>query len=360
MPRWLYFMISLVALGSFGNWALSEIRSVRDRSEVAHMTDKMKTVCVGRYLIDVPSQAEVSLTHERIDGFEIDSVEESEAEFQQRLAKREAEISQGDGEAASSGHGGILEAHELRIPDVIGRTFVFGRTRSSELIEGRKINVEWVSVEAHAHTAGRSFTLSANYVDEADAKAADGLLARLQLRGEDEIPTVPGFCVAGAVFAEPLSEHKSEQVAMHVSIPDHPDVALTLLSVAGGHPGSGLLARWARVDANASAAEMLRVTKLRSKKRSINSLEGEELVERIWEFNFTTTYTLSWETRGAESNVLLPFMSLEAQAGINVRPSAPPLGSSLHEDAVLIPWDSIASSIRPNFRPTDPRQPVAP
>ena len=33
------------------------------------MTEKMRTVCVGRYLVDVPVQAEVSMSHERIDGF---------------------------------------------------------------------------------------------------------------------------------------------------------------------------------------------------------------------------------------------------------------------------------------------------
>lgn len=310
------------------------------------MTEKMKTVCVGRYLIDVPSQAEVDLTHERIDGFEIVSAEESEFEFQQRLATREVEINQRSAGSASRGGGGIVESRELRIPGMIGRTIIFGRTRSYEFIEGQKVDVEWVSVEAYAHTAGMSFTLSAKYVDESDAKAVEGLLARLQMRGEDEIPTVPGFCVSRAIFAEPLPAHKSEQVAMHLSMPDHPDVALTLLSVAGGRPGPGVLARYAKMDANAGADELLRVTKLRAEPRSINGMDGEELVERIREFNFTTTYTLNWEHRGADGDLLRPYLSLEAQAGIGERPGGKPAGASLHEDALLALWDNVASSVR--------------
>ncbi len=51
MRRWLYFVMSSVALGSMGSWAFSEAGCTRDRSEVALMTEKMKTVCVGRYLI---------------------------------------------------------------------------------------------------------------------------------------------------------------------------------------------------------------------------------------------------------------------------------------------------------------------
>ncbi len=308
------------------------------------MTEKMKTVCVGRYLIDVPDEAEVSLSHERIDGFDIHTVEESTSEFQQRMAAREAEIRRHGGDPSRGG--GIVGAHDLRIPGMVGRTVVYGRTRSHEFVDGRRADVEWVSVEGHAHIEGVSFTLSANYVDEADARAVEALLGRLQLRRENDIPKAPGFCISRAVFAEPLPAHKSEQIAMHFSMPDHPDVALTLLSVAGGRPGPGLLARYQELDGSAGADELLRVTKLRAEKRNINGLPGEELVERIREFNFTTTYTLNWEARGAGENLLLPYISLEAQAGIGERPGDKPAGASLHEDALLALWDSVASSIR--------------
>jgi hypothetical protein len=316
------------------------------------MTEKMKTVCVGRYLIDVPAQAEVSLSHERIDGFDIESLEESELEFRQRIAAREAELKQAGATSPSDGPNRVVESRDLRIPGGIGRSIMFGRTRSHEIVDGRRVEVEWVSVEAHAHISGTSFTLSAKYVDESDANAAEALLARLQLRGEAEIPTMPGFCVSRAVFADPLPVHKSEQVAMHFSMPDHPDLALTLLSVAGGRPGRGLLERYRQMDAGASPDEMLRVSKLRSDQRSINGLSGEEIVERIREFNFTTTYTLNWETQGENGDLTLPFLSLEAQVGIGERPGAKPAGASLHEDALLALWDSVASSIR--LRKNDP------
>jgi hypothetical protein len=331
---------------------------MRDRSEVAKMTEKMKTVCVGRYLIDVPNVAEVNLTHERIDGFEIESSEEAELAFRQRVAAREAEISHGAGAPPGIGANRIVESHDLHVPGMIGRVITFGRTRSHEFIEGRRVNVEWVTVEAHAHIDGLSFTLSAKYVDEADARAVDALLARLQLRAEDEIPAVPGFCVSRALFTEPLPAHKSEQVAMHLSMPDHPDLALTLLTVAGGHPGPGLLARYTQMDANAGADEILRVSKLRSDRRSINGLAGEEIIERIRELNFTTTYTLNWEARGEDGDPLLPYMSLEAQAGIGERPGDKPAGASLHEDALLTLWDSVASSIRLRKNPPPPSGPL--
>jgi hypothetical protein len=53
------------------------------------MTEKMKTVCVGRYLVDVPAQAEVSFSGAIIDGFTVETFEESDEAFSGRLAARE-------------------------------------------------------------------------------------------------------------------------------------------------------------------------------------------------------------------------------------------------------------------------------
>ncbi|MGZ6316838.1 MAG: hypothetical protein ACXWNQ_06220, partial [Anaerolineales bacterium] len=180
------------------------------------MTDKMKTVCAGRYLIDVPEQAVVRTSHERIDGFAIDTVEESEAAFRQRIAARELEIQSRGDAAGDAGPGGIIEARDLRIPGMVGRTVVYGRTRSHGIESGRCVDAEWVSVGVHGHEGDLSFSLSAKYVDPADAKAAESLLARLQLRGENEIPAVGGFCIRRAVFAEPLPAHDTEHIATHI------------------------------------------------------------------------------------------------------------------------------------------------
>lgn len=311
------------------------------------MTEKMRTVCVGRYLVDVPVQAEVSMSHERIDGFAIDTVEESEAEFRARVAAREAEIDALGAEAGAQGPGGIVEARDLRIPGMVGRTLVHGRTRSHGFEEGRRVDTQWVSVESHAHIQGLSISLSAKYVDEGDARAAEALLAQLRLRGQDEIPSVPGFCIAHAVFAEPLPPHTTEHIAMHVALPDHPDLALVLVSMPGGGSDPGLIARTRVTDASASADTLLRISKLREGRRSINGIDGEEVLVRAREFNFTTTYGFNWETPGQNNDPLQPYLSLELQTGISERPGGKPVEASLHEDALLALWDSIASSIRP-------------
>jgi hypothetical protein len=321
------------------------------------MTEKMKTVCVGRFLVDVPNEADVSLSREMMDGFEIDRTDESEMAFRERVTAREAAIRNPDAHAGTRS-GGMVEARDLRTPDMIGRILIFGRTRSYSMEDGRRVDDEWVSIEAHAHKEGVSFSLSMKYADQSDAQAAEALLARLRLRHENEIPSVPGFCIDRAVFAEPLPPHKTEHIVMHVGFLDHPDVALAFASMPGGGRDRTLLARYADMDAEAGPDELLRVTKLRTGKRDINALAGEEVLERVREFNFATTYGFMWETQGVKDDPLQPFLSLELHGGISPRPGGKPADTSLHEDAVLDLWNRISSSIRP--RPAGPPTGVAP
>ncbi|MGO4476931.1 T6SS immunity protein Tli4 family protein [Massilia sp. 2TAF26] len=370
MRRWLYVVISLMALGSMGSWAFSEARSMRDRSEVAHMTEKMKTVCVGRYVVDVPAQAEVSVSGSILDGFELVTVEESETAFRRRVAAREAAIEASQADPATNTEGGMVEAHDLRNAGMVGRTFLYGRSRGYLMKGDRRVYSESVSVDSHAHIGGVSVSLSADTTQESRVAEAEALLARIRRRGDDEVSSLPGFCVERAVFVDPLPVHSGEHIVMHLDLPEYPDLELSLASIAGARPGPGLLARIAETDARTTPDMMLRMTKLREGKRKINGVDGEEALLRAREYNLIKTYGFNWEAHGTPDDPALPYLSLELRTGISARPGGKPADTSLHEDALLALWDRIASSIRlrnpdkasrrPNSTSVDPRQPVAP
>ena len=316
------------------------------------MTENMKTVCVGRHLVDVPSGAEFRLSGGLISGFSIDAVEESEAAFHHRMQSREAEINARGGDRENDGKGGIVEAHDLKVPGLIGRSFIYGRSRGYMMNGDRRVDMESVSIEAHAHMADLSFSLSASSKHESDIREAEALLSRLTMRGEDDIPTVPGFCVWRGVFVDPLPPHTSEQIVFHLGLSAHPDMGMALSSIAGGYPDEGLLARVAHIDAESTVDEMLRVNKLRSGKRNINGIGGEEVLERVRELNFTTGYSFTWEAGGVPDDLLQPNLRLGLESGTNPRPGGRPVESSLHQDAVLTLWRRISSSIR--LRPVTP------
>jgi hypothetical protein len=329
------------------------------------MTENMKTVCVGRYLVDVPAKSEVSFSGSMLDGFDVVTDNESESAFHERVEAREAEIKAHRADADSANDGGLETARDLRIPGMVGRTFIYGRSRGY-LMEGeRRVNLESVSVEVHAHMDGLSISLTAKSTEEASATEAEGLLARVRLRGKEEVPAVPGFCVPGAVFVEPLPAHRNEHIVMHLGLAEHPDLSVTLASLAGTRPGPSLLTRVAQADATTSADILLRMTRLREGKRNINGVDGEELLLRAREFNFTTTYGFNWEASGKPDDPALPLLSLELRTGISERSGGKPVDTSLHEDALLELWNTIASSIRirkggPPSRSGQPTEPSGP
>jgi hypothetical protein len=47
------------------------IWSMHEPAEAANMRQQMKTVCVGRFLIDVPANAQVTLSRASVQGFDI-------------------------------------------------------------------------------------------------------------------------------------------------------------------------------------------------------------------------------------------------------------------------------------------------
>ena len=344
---WGTVIVLLTALAGAGTWALGHASGTRDPSETTKMTEHMKTLCVGRFLVDVPAHAEVRFSHEMIDGFAINTVEESEAAFRKRLAAREAGIGSYESATERRGTSGMVEARALRLPHVVGRVLVYGRTKSHSMDGNRRIDDEWVTVEAHAHVQGVSLALSMQYANQSDAEDAEALLARMRLRDPDGIPGERGFCTQRAVFVEPLPPHKTEHVVMHLGLPGHPDLGMAFSIMPGASTERSLLKRVAETDAQASADETLRVTKLRSHKRSIHGIDGDEVLERVRELNFTTGYAFVWEAQGVQNDNLHPYLLLNMETGSNSRPSGEPVDSSLHQDAALALWDRISSSIRP-------------
>ena len=327
--------------------AVNQAPSERDGTDSAKIADKMKSVCVGRFLIDVPGAADVRIEGARMSGFAIDAAEEREADFRKRVSGREAKILARGADRDGGAESGMVEARDLSAPGLTGRSLIYGRSRGYMMNGDRRIEMESVSIEVHAHKGSVSISLSGSSKQVSDLGNAEALLARFQPRGAEEVPTEPGFCLSRGIFAEPLPEHGIEHVTLHIGIPGHPDVGLAFDTMPAGRTDRSLLARVADVDAAATPHEMLLVTKLRSGKQSIHGIDGEEVLERVRELNFTTGYSFMWEARGVEGDNAQPFLSLNMETGTNPRPGGEPVDSSLHEATVLALWDRISSSIRP-------------
>jgi hypothetical protein len=338
--------VAIIA-GLAGSWAAG---AVRDRYEVATM--KIKTVCVGRFLIDLPDEARVSLAGQRIDGIDIDTSEETEEAFWARVATREAEIRAKPDRLG--GNKNLESVTDVKTETgLVGKIFVHSRKvtagQSSDGFTVEHYHYENVAVEAIVHANGISVDLWAAKYNPDLIGRMPKLLAKLVTNPGNRIPTEPGYCFDRVYVRDPLTAKQGERLIMRAGLPTHPDIQFMLMMLAGTKPDEkGLLARSAESDAARPLAVRMRISKLRAALRTIAGLTGDELVERFFEENNSIGYSFWWEVNGTEDNVLIPSFSFQMTTGHGNREPVP---TSLSEGAAIALWDKITNSIR--FRPTE-------
>ena len=344
--------------GLVATWAVGKVLdkrelSRRDQHEVARMTDKMKTVCVGRFLIDVPEEAEIELRQARIDGFDISAFNETEEEFQKRVAERELQIrSKPDWRG---GNKNLESAREVTTGSGLsGKIFIHSRTveegtQGNGLGGVERYRDEGITTEALVHAHGVSVDLFFEDRNPDLIEDLPTLVSQLVANPDNRIPTEPGFCMDRVYVRDPLSAGQREQIMLFGRLPHHPDVEFMFIVSAGLKPEPhGVLARSDAVHEGLSMADRMRITRLRAAPREIGGLKGEEVAELVVENNEARGHSFWWEVNGTENNVFVPHVVLRMSTGNGNRQPVP---SSLSDGAALGLWDKISSSVR--LRPTE-------
>lgn len=343
-------------------WTVGEVKqraaAQRDKEKVARMTQRMKTVCIGRFLIDLPAETRLALRSPRIDGFDISSFDESEADFQVRLTQREAQLRATPDRLG--GYRNLESVREVRTENgVVGKIFVHGYkvregTRNRGL-EKERYRFEGIVLEAMLHGEGVSYALAANNYNPDIIENLPRLVAKLVPNPDNQIPIEPGFCIDRAWFRDPLTADQREEVMMSAQLPSHPDFEFLAILAAGNKPDKqSLLERGASRPSLLSLAERWRIATLRAAPRSIGGITGDELVKRVAEMNDTVGYSFWWEVDGTEDNVFVPHLVFKMTTGEGTNGPVP---TSMSEDAAMTLWDKISSSIR--LRPAEPPAPIA-
>ena len=353
-PSWsrLAKLLGAIAIGGLAAaFAIGQVREAeagrRDQAGVARMTQKMKTVCIGRFLIDLPAETRFELRGPRIDGLDISSFDESEADFKMRVAQREAKLRATPDRLG--GNRNVESATEVKTENgVVGKIFVHGYTvREGTQLRGLELERyrdEGIALEAMVHGQGMSFTLAANNYNPDIIENLPRLVAKLVPNPQNQIPTEPGFCIDRAWFRDPLTADQGEEVMMSAQLPSHPDFEFLAILAAGNKPSSpGLIERTADSDATLTLGEKMRISNLRASPRMIGGITGDEVVTRVAEMNDTVGYTFWWEVPGTADNVLVPHFVFKMTTGEG---NNEPVSTSLAEDAAMALWDKISSSIR--------------
>lgn len=319
----------------------------QDKHRVAHMTEKMKTVCVGRFLVDLPAEAQYEFQRPRVDGFDISVFDESEEDFERRVVSRKSQL-----EAVPNRPGNQKNLELIREVGndhgVKGHVFVHGRDitegQSSDGLTMERYRYESVSVEALVRANGVSIDFSAPSYDPEQVTNLTRLITQLVPNPDNRIPTEPGFCINRAYIRDPLSADQGEEIMMAAWLPNRPDILFRVMLAAGTEPDrQGLLERGTESDSRMTTDERTRVSRLRADKRTVGGVEGEELVERFVENDDAVVYSFWWEVNGTVDNVYIPHIVFKMDTGYSEHGPVP---SSLSENAATCLWDTVLSSLR--------------
>lgn len=342
--------VAAVVTALVATWATG---AAWDMYKVMKMIGDMKTVCVGRMLLDLPKEAHVETYGQWIEGFDIDAFAESEEAFNKRSAAREAEI-----RARPDRLGGDKNMEAVREVKTnsgfAGKIFVHSRNvtegTESDGLTIEHFHYEGVALEAHVHGNGLSIDVTAKDYDPDRIENLPRLVAQLVPNPTNRVPTEPGFCLDRAYVREPLTAKQGERITMAVHLPGNPDIGINFDTIAGTKPDPRtLLERNAESRARRPAALNLLVTELRAAPRTIGGFAGDELVRQVIEANGVFVHGFEWELNGTEDNVLVPDIRLVMVTG---RGGGEPVRSSLAAPAAMALWDRISSSIR--VRPAAP------
>lgn len=346
--RWVCGLTAFVA--ALTSLIASSVQADYDKQKVAKMTEKMKTRCVGRFLIDLPADAQVTMRYGALGGFDIStSNAESEEEFAERLRLEELEIA---GAVNEDGQPSLEASEEITVGAGRGKTFVYNRERTKILEDDGYIFSDSLKFLSMIRFPGVSVTGEIEWVAPRYIDRLTRILSRIRPLADGEIPSESGLCLGHIILQDPYEHDNVETVVMFAGIAGHPDVNIALSSMSGTDPAPGLLARHERALDRAPVIMRLAFSHLREHERTINGLPGEELVVRAREPNFTTGYSFQWEMAGKQDDVHAPRLKLELESGVNPVSGGKPVQSTLTEEAMFELWESIVTSIRP--RPVAP------
>jgi hypothetical protein len=225
-PKWRMIAIALAILALSG-WMISEARiRFPNRSHFMNdYTQNLKTVCVGRYLWDVPQQAEIGSFNQSVNDIQIERLPEetkSEGMYQLRLDQYEKELRK---ELAQLKYSGIKEVRPF---GTNGKLFIYRRD---------DINNDLLNAAAYI-LVGTSI-----YKMEKTDFAIENLNERLQMltrvaasirpRSVDEIPRDPGLCIDGAFVA---GKNFEDTISIPFKLPNYAGFTMSFSTELGGEP----------------------------------------------------------------------------------------------------------------------------
>lgn len=305
----------------------------------------MKTYCVGRYLVDLPMDAEINGQSYRYELGQIgtNTSAQTTESFQQTMEAREAELKSGK-------QRGGYNLSNVRRQGMSTWIFEF----EQKLLLGPS-----TGFEAHVWDDGVTFSMEETGYEplkfkEVLAELQTNVLSNLHARHPDDIPSQPGFCLKGGFIKNDGSHPHYESAGMSFKFAQWPGVLVTLQTMTVTRLGEmKLLQRMDSGPVPEAFKDLVRgIRFIRRGERSINGRDGEEMLSTVPSGNGYHLHDFRWEAHGTNLNdPLKPTVIVDLESGMRRGDDGAPVRPRLTDEQAVALFDAIANSVR--LRPVD-------
>ncbi|WP_273829181.1 MULTISPECIES: T6SS immunity protein Tli4 family protein [Pseudomonas] len=289
------------------------------------------THCFGRFLIDLPPQAEIRAGY-YLWGDNIEALDDTPAALAARINQRESELKNQQHDSKGS---------------MFLRRLDFGAGASGLLSWSSEVSSEIYLLDTYlvSQPAWRAYKWAGKASTDRELRAIEisTTLARdLRSREPNEIPSESGFCIDRGYIAG--SYFQSERFDIGVTFPEYPGAHFEFTSSTGAEEdrlldrASGFLAGAARM--------VLGIETLRKRERG-GAVPADEYLLASTDKG-QRIYTFAWEAQGKDGSITEPNISaalgvLERSPDSSSKLPAPPFKS---DKEALALWDTIIGSVR--------------
>jgi len=297
------------------------------------------THCVGRFLIDLPADAEYAGGYYEYGFAKIERQSMEHSAFLQEVDSFEKRLRNSKHKSGAS-----LLVKQVA-PDENTRLFGYWETRSQDAV---------VDISGFRWLDGQRYLVRAIAdSDQVDGAVADygSILANLQVMKTDA-PTTKGFCIEQALIVDEGTS-ENENLNMRFRLKNHPDIVLDIATNRNtGKPPESLLSRKPSVFSGLGllGATLGGISNIKEGDRKIGDHAGQEWLLKAPNDHGQKAHLFTWEAPGLYRDALHPQIRFDLQSG-NFDGGLDPRPISMTDKQMLELWDKILNSLR--LRPTD-------
>lgn len=308
--------------------------------KIDKLFEKTKSVCFGRFVIDVPAEASVLYAKPTF-GAVIETVENGAKDLSRLASNKRKEL-----EAIK---------HEVE-PGSLLREFNQGPG------EGDFVLMSWMgpaskrvtdihgylNAKPHAFIVKTSTAASEGRTEATEKAKLANFATNLRARSSEDIPTDPGVCLDLGFIADDTGKYQ-EIFGIGFRFPSLPDVSLSISSNKDGQTPEPLSKRRKQAEKLALdspfAAAFSKVKVLREGPRKISQWDGEEALFRRPREEGGVWHELRYSYPGIRYDHCNPRLDATLFTGVE-RNTAGALESSLSDEEAIALWDRMLATLR--------------